>query len=122
MWFTGRAGLAPKGCARQAARASAKRGCGPADGGRRALRLSIPGADGGLVPGGPANCENTGVFIVDDLVSWLIGRLADAGYQRLATRVFGSDQARALKGRSRLPSRPRWMRSAPPTGSRPTGR
>ena len=37
------------------------------------------------------------MFIVDDLVSWLIGRLADAGDQRLSTRVRGSDQERALK-------------------------
>lgn len=37
------------------------------------------------------------MFVVDDLVGWLIGRLADAGYQKLATLVFGSDQARALK-------------------------
>ena len=37
------------------------------------------------------------MFIVDDLVSWLIGRLADAGYQRLSTRVRGSDQERVLK-------------------------
>jgi len=37
------------------------------------------------------------VFVVDDLLGWLIGRLADAGYQKLATLVRGSDQARALK-------------------------
>jgi hypothetical protein len=37
------------------------------------------------------------VFVVDDLVVWLVGRLADAGYQRLVTRVRGSDQERALK-------------------------
>jgi Tetratricopeptide repeat len=37
------------------------------------------------------------VFVVDDLLGWLIGRLADAGYQKLATVVRGSDQARALK-------------------------
>jgi hypothetical protein len=37
------------------------------------------------------------VFVVDDLVGWLIGRLADAGYQKLVTLVRGSDQARALK-------------------------
>ena len=37
------------------------------------------------------------MFVVDDLVGWLIGRLADAGYQKLATLVRGSDQARALK-------------------------
>jgi hypothetical protein len=37
------------------------------------------------------------VFVVDDLLGWLIGRLADAGYQKLATLVRGSGQARALK-------------------------
>jgi hypothetical protein len=37
------------------------------------------------------------VFGVDNLVGWLIGRLLDAGYQKLATRVRGSDQARALR-------------------------
>ncbi len=37
------------------------------------------------------------MFIVDDLVSWLVGRLADAGYQKLNTRLRGSDQERALK-------------------------
>jgi hypothetical protein len=37
------------------------------------------------------------VFIVDDLVSWLVGRLADAGYEKLKTRLRGSDQERALK-------------------------
>ncbi len=37
------------------------------------------------------------MFVVDDLLGWLIGRLADAGYQKLATLVRGSDQARALK-------------------------
>ena len=38
------------------------------------------------------------MFVVDNLVSWLIGRLADAGYQKLSTWLHGSDQARALKG------------------------
>jgi hypothetical protein len=37
------------------------------------------------------------VFVVDDLVSWLTGRLADAGYQKVSTRLFGSPQDRALK-------------------------
>jgi len=37
------------------------------------------------------------VFVVDDLAGWLIGRLADAGYQKLTTLLRGSDQARALK-------------------------
>ena len=37
------------------------------------------------------------MFGVDNLVGWLIGRLLDAGYQKLATRVRGSDQARALR-------------------------
>ena len=37
------------------------------------------------------------MFVVDDLVAWLIGRLADAGYQKLTTLVRGSPQERALK-------------------------
>ena len=37
------------------------------------------------------------MFVVDDLVGWLVGRLADAGYQRLSTLLRGSEQARALK-------------------------
>jgi len=41
--------------------------------------------------------ETAGVFVVDDLVNWLVERLADAGYQKLKTLVGGSDQARALK-------------------------
>jgi hypothetical protein len=39
----------------------------------------------------------TVVFVVDDLVSWLVGRLADAGYQKVSTRLLGSEQDRALK-------------------------
>jgi uncharacterized protein YidB (DUF937 family) len=37
------------------------------------------------------------VLVVDDLVGWLIGRLADAGYKKLTTLVRGSEQERALK-------------------------
>ena len=37
------------------------------------------------------------VVVVDDLVTWLIGRLADAGYKKLTTWLRGSDQQRALK-------------------------
>lgn len=37
------------------------------------------------------------MFVVDDLVSWLVGRLADAGYQKVSTRLRGSEQDRALK-------------------------
>ena len=51
----------------------------------------------GLVSGGPGGWETAGVFGVDALVGWLIGRLADAGYQTLARLLRGSDQARALK-------------------------
>ena len=39
------------------------------------------------------------VFVVDDLVAWLIGRLADAGLKKLTTLVLGTDQQRALAGR-----------------------
>jgi hypothetical protein len=55
------------------------------------------------------------VFVVDDLLGWLIGRLAGAGYQGLGTLVRGSDQVGALPARIReapLPwlswSSPRW--------------
>ena len=37
------------------------------------------------------------VFVVDDLGSWLVGVLADAGLKRLTTLVLGSDQERALR-------------------------
>ena len=37
------------------------------------------------------------VFVADDLVAWLVGKLADAGSQRLITWAFGSDQERALR-------------------------
>jgi Tetratricopeptide repeat len=37
------------------------------------------------------------VFVADDLVSWLVGRLADAGYKKLSTALRGSEQDRALK-------------------------
>jgi hypothetical protein len=36
-------------------------------------------------------------FVVDDLVGWLITRLADAGYQKLSILLRGTDKARALK-------------------------
>jgi hypothetical protein len=55
------------------------------------------GASGGLVSGPAGGWESVGVFVVDDLVGWLIGRLADAGYQKLITLLRGSDQARGLK-------------------------
>ena len=35
-------------------------------------------------------------FVVDDLVAWLVGLLADAGRKKLTTLVLGSDQERAL--------------------------
>jgi hypothetical protein len=37
------------------------------------------------------------VFIVDDLVGWLVGLLADAGRKKLVTLVLGTDQERALR-------------------------
>ena len=36
-------------------------------------------------------------FVVDDLGSWLIGKLADAGHKKLITLVLGTDQERALR-------------------------
>ena len=37
------------------------------------------------------------VFVVDDLLGWLIGLLADAGRKKLVTRALGTDQERALR-------------------------
>jgi hypothetical protein len=37
------------------------------------------------------------VFIVDDLLGWLVGLLADAGRKKLVTLVLGTDQERALR-------------------------
>jgi hypothetical protein len=37
------------------------------------------------------------VFVADDLVAWLIGRLADAGFKKLSTLVLGTEQQRALR-------------------------
>jgi hypothetical protein len=36
-------------------------------------------------------------FIVDDLLAWLVGLLADAGRKKLITLVLGTDQERALR-------------------------
>ena len=37
------------------------------------------------------------VFVADDLASWLIGLIADAGRKRLTTALFATDQERALR-------------------------
>jgi hypothetical protein len=37
------------------------------------------------------------VLVVDDLVGWLVGRLADAGYKKVSTRLRGGEQDRALR-------------------------
>jgi tetratricopeptide (TPR) repeat protein len=37
------------------------------------------------------------VFVADDLASWLIGLLADAGRRKLTALILGSDQERALR-------------------------
>jgi tetratricopeptide (TPR) repeat protein len=37
------------------------------------------------------------VFVVDDLVSWLVGLLADTGRKRLVILIRGNDQQRALR-------------------------
>ena len=48
--------------------------------------------------GGPLVGKTAGVaFIVDDLLAWLVGLLADAGRKKLITRVLGTDQERALR-------------------------
>jgi hypothetical protein len=45
----------------------------------------------------PVLRETGGAFVVDDLVSWLIERLADAGYRKVSTRLRGSEQERVLR-------------------------
>jgi hypothetical protein len=37
------------------------------------------------------------VFVVDDLLGWLVGLVADAGRKKLVTLVWGTDQERALR-------------------------
>jgi hypothetical protein len=37
------------------------------------------------------------VFVVDDLVAWLVERLADAGYKKLTKLLRGNEQERALR-------------------------
>jgi len=37
------------------------------------------------------------VFVVDDLLGWLIGLVADAGRKKLVTLMLGTDQERALR-------------------------
>ena len=37
------------------------------------------------------------VFVADDLMAWLMGRLADAGFKKLTTLVLGTEQQRALR-------------------------
>jgi Tetratricopeptide repeat len=37
------------------------------------------------------------VFVVDDLLAWLVGLVADAGRKKLVTQMLGTDQERALR-------------------------
>jgi len=37
------------------------------------------------------------VFVVDDLLAWMVGLVADAGRRKLVTLVLGTDQERALR-------------------------
>ena len=37
------------------------------------------------------------MFVVDDLLAWMVGLVADAGRKKLVTLVLGSDQERALR-------------------------
>jgi hypothetical protein len=41
--------------------------------------------------------KNADVFVVDDLLGWLVGLAADAGRKKLVTLVLGTDQERALR-------------------------
>lgn len=43
-------------------------------------------------------------FVVDDLVAWLVGLLADAGRKKLTGLVLGSEQERALGRAAMAPS------------------
>ena len=45
----------------------------------------------------PGGWETVCVFGADNLVGWVIGRLLNAGYKKLSTRLLGTDQNRALK-------------------------
>ena len=69
----------------------------PAEGSLRAIRGAILLCVRRAGIWCPRGGETTDVFVVDDLVGWLIGRLAEAGYQKLTTLVRGSPQERALK-------------------------
>ena len=37
------------------------------------------------------------MFVVDDLLAWMVGLVADAGRKKLVTLVLGTDQERALR-------------------------
>jgi hypothetical protein len=37
------------------------------------------------------------MFVVDDLLGWLVGLVADAGRKKLVTLLWGTDQERALR-------------------------
>lgn len=37
------------------------------------------------------------MFVIDDLLAWLVGLVADAGRKKLVTLVLGSDEERALR-------------------------
>jgi hypothetical protein len=53
---------------------------------------------GWRLSGGPLMGKTAGVvFILDDLLGWLVGLVADAGRKKLVTLVLGSDQERALR-------------------------
>ena len=47
-------------------------------------------------------------FVVDDLVGWLVGLLAEAGRKKLTTLVLGCDQERAQRKASGGESGSRW--------------
>ena len=36
-------------------------------------------------------------FVVDDLLAWLVGLLADEGRKKMTTWIFGDEQTRALR-------------------------
>jgi hypothetical protein len=57
------------------------------------------------------------MFVADDLVAWLIGLLADAGFKKLTTLVRGTDQQRALR-QAAAAAVERYCRAAGPDGRR----
>jgi len=57
------------------------------------------------------------MFVADDLVAWLIGLLADAGFKKLTTLVRGTGQQRALRQAAEERARHRRIRTVVTAGA-----